>query len=154
MPDNVLQEWRRALLSCTFSFKVLTNDYKRHWEGVQLRENLSQSYASLRRTALGRCYEIISFKQRVEKIAGQSGMSCKTIQKCYKDNVKMASNSEPITDNFIEISLRVYKNVLSHDTVAGILLACDDQLGIIPFCRILCTPMGRKQIITRTVMMQ
>ena len=82
-----------------------------HWGAVQMREDLLADATALKRTSLQRCFEIVTFRDRMAKISGEC-MSTLQLQQVYHRNIKVATTSEPVTDTFIEQAERCRKHVL------------------------------------------
>eukprot|EP00974_Lingulodinium_polyedra_P072303 6997935-Lingulodinium_polyedra.AAC.1 len=80
----------------------------------------------MRRSAVQRMYEIVTYKKRREALDGQV-LTLQAIQQSYKEKVKMAEGSEPISDSFIEAALKVHKVVFSVPAIANLLLFCDSE---------------------------
>ena len=56
---EVLEEWRRKVLSCTAIFQVHASEAGRLQVAMQLRENMANDHEAMSRTQLQRIYEII-----------------------------------------------------------------------------------------------
>ena len=67
-----MEEWKQSLLSCTGKFVLIKNESDIQSKDIILREELSQKFTSLVRTAYQRIYDIILFKERQESLHGGS----------------------------------------------------------------------------------
>ena len=67
---EVLEEWRRRVLSCTAIFQVHASEAGRLQVAMQLRENMANDHEAMSRTQLQRIYEIIFSGTRLQRPTG------------------------------------------------------------------------------------
>ncbi len=127
--EDVLKRWRRSVLSVSVKFEVLDNIEAVHWKALQVRENIGQDFATMRRSSLQRIFELVSFKARMEAQTGVS-MGAAAIAEAYKSNVKLAETSEELTDAFIDGAIRVHKLMFTIPAVRSVLLHADNLHGV------------------------
>ena len=65
--DESLEKWRKHLLSVPFEFACVNTEDERYFAALQLRENITKDYESMRVSVLMRIMDIESFLHRKEK---------------------------------------------------------------------------------------
>jgi hypothetical protein len=68
--DEELKKWRDACLACTYEYRHVDSEDDKHWQALQLRQNLSQNENSMKFTTLQLVYDVIHDKNRREKVLG------------------------------------------------------------------------------------
>jgi len=68
-PDNIdlLNDWKRCLLSTTFTFKLLATAEQRTWYALQQRENVSAVHLVVHRSCFQRCHEVSRLRHRLSE---------------------------------------------------------------------------------------
>ena len=122
--DAVLQRWKALLLSCPMRFWKLGPGEPRYWKAQQLREDIVESFATLRRSDLQKIFDVARFKQTLESETGESLSAEKLAQK-YQKNVKTSCVSEPLSKSFIDSACTVYRRLLNNPAICKALLDLD-----------------------------
>ena len=104
--DNTerVQAWKRHLLSCHFVYVILDSDEDRWNYARQLREDISQQYATLRLSALQRVFEVVHFLNTWGQLHGAQSVA--TAAEAYKAGVRMGTTSESlVTLSFVDSAM-------------------------------------------------
>jgi len=89
---DLLNAWKRCLLSTPFTFVELATANQRTWYALQLRELLSTEYFAARRSCMQRCFEVAKFRARLaEKVSTKA--TAYMIHKEYQKQLVMCPGS-------------------------------------------------------------
>ena len=119
------QLWEQSLLSVPAEFMVFPNAESRYLFAVQLRENAQVLAENIRRTALGRIYEIYAFKCTKEQSVGK--VTNDMIADAYI-KVKVSETAEKVTKTFVETALMIHKLLKTNPSVKAVLIAMDSSV--------------------------
>lgn len=118
---------RQCALSVSACFVDLPSDDALHWQAVQEREDFGTDFEAMRRSAVQRLYEIVNYKKRKEDLT-KNTLTTQQLQEEYK-KVKLGTNSEEVSDTFIEMALKVHRTCFSVPSIMKLLLMCDSEYG-------------------------
>ena len=121
-PDTILTEWRNIVLSTPMKFMLIDDTQARTRMMHQLRENISQQYASLRLSILNKIFNVIAVASSVRPNPNDADPT--EVAKLYS-GIDYAANSEPITTPFIKTALLVNKMLLSNPNIKSALIKFD-----------------------------
>ena len=134
--DDVMQGWRKCVLSCPMVFKNLDSEDDKHWRLLQERQNSVADAAGMKHTPLQMIADIVAYRKR--KSAGNSNMSAADVAEAYKKNVNWAGDAEdkPISFSFVDSCLTVHDRLLSIPAVRSLLYDCQEADMPNPFDKI------------------
>lgn len=122
--DAVMQRWRKLLLTVPTVFAVVPKGEPRYWKAQQLREDILEAFATLKRSDLQKVYDVVRFKQVLETESGET-LSAEKLALRYAKNVKFSALSEKLSKSFIDSALTVAKRLLNKPSIAKTLLDLD-----------------------------
>lgn len=125
--DGCLKDWRRLCLTVPFSFEMVAVGEPRFWRAQNLREQAVQHGLVVQMSLRQRIFDVAGFKLAKEKATGQD-FSAEKVAKLYAQHLKLASNSEAISNSFVEDALAIHKRVLSLDPCQKCLEWADREL--------------------------
>ena len=108
---DALHERAEALAACPCVFHKIHNEDERHIASLQLRENISQNFASMRMSALQKVFDIQGL------MAAKTSLSKEQVVAHYA-TVRYAKNSEPVKARFVDDALYVLKHALPNPKAA------------------------------------
>ncbi|CAJ1360662.1 unnamed protein product, partial [Effrenium voratum] len=123
---DVLHEWAEALAACPCVFHKIDNEDERHIASLQLRENISQNFASMRMSALQKVFDIQGL------MAAKTSLTKEQVVAHYA-TVRYAKNSEPVKARFVDDALYVLKHALPNPKVQSIVLKMENYGPANPF---------------------
>lgn len=118
------QLWEQSLLSVPAEFRVFPDAEMRYLFAVQLRENAQILAENIRRTALGRIYEIFAFKCTKEQSVGR--VTNDMIADAYV-KVRVSETAEQVTKTFVETALMLHNLLKANPCVKAVLIAMDSS---------------------------
>ena len=126
--EPVLQKWKQAMLSTSYTFKVIESEDAKHYAAKQIREDAGATYFGVKLSATAKIFELVKFKARKERVAGK--LSSEAIAKLYQTNVRFSSfesaNELPTATNFINMAISVHKRIYSIPRCRELLFAADE----------------------------
>ena len=125
--SEVLEEWRRKVLSRTATFQVHATEAERSRVAMQLRENMANDHETMRRTQLQRIYEIIFFRDQYAKTHGRDQATAANIAAEY-GNMRMAKGRERISKSFVDTALTIHARLLPIPEAERLLLEMDSNV--------------------------
>ncbi|CAE7232863.1 hsdFM [Symbiodinium sp. CCMP2592] len=114
--DDQLCIWKEKLLETQVDIKVMDNEIQLQWAAQQYRENINQR-TYLTRTSVQRIFDL----QAKSTLLGPHA-SNEDLARLYNENLKLSSKSEPISDNFVDQGLLVYKKALVFPEILQVIL--------------------------------
>jgi len=126
--SEVLEEWRRRVLSCTATFQFHATEAGRLQVAMQLRENLANDHEAMSRTQLQRIYEIIFFRDTFARTHGRDQATAANIAAEYA-KVRMAKGRETISKSFVDTALTIHGRLLQIPAAEAMLLEMDSSLA-------------------------
>ena len=107
LPKNK-DHWAIVLKSVPFCFRTVPNAEKDMWiSSWNCRNELSQEYESLSRTAWQLAHEIVSMKSRLESDTGRSLSNAEYVKELKAKGLKKATNQDEITVNLVDSALKI-----------------------------------------------
>ena len=89
---DLLNAWKRCLLSTPFTFAELASANERTWYVLQLRELLSTEYFAVRRSCMQRCFEVAKLRRRLAETVSTKAAAY-MIHKEYQKQLVMCPGS-------------------------------------------------------------
>ena len=124
-----LNKWLAVALTTTMTFEVLPSHDDRYFRAVNLREDLKANYRTMSRTTFQWVFLIMNFKEAQDKSSGCT-LSALKVSDLYKTRCNMAPDSEPLSKDYIDRALTVYKSLLSVPYVRAALEYCEESYGV------------------------
>ena len=119
--------WETAARSTRLTICSLDEDNDFLHMASNEREAISDSHTALGKTALGRIYELIYYKKKLqETIKGK--VTPKVLAKEFNDHIQIAVSAEKVTDNVCDMAMTVHDRALSLPGVKEVLRDQDDEL--------------------------
>ena len=122
--DELLAKWRKTMLACPARFVVMSGDDDIHKLCVQLREDVSQSHATLRYSAIQRMFDVHAVMQR--KAASTGPPTAAAICEYYQ-GIKQAETSEQISKEFVDCAMTVLKRMWSLPKCAAVMMRLEEM---------------------------
>ena len=110
---EVVQRWRRFLLSVPVEIVAIENEMEIYWTHLALRERPGIEYDLVRCSALQRILQINHFACKVPEHGNVTNQKLAKIMVKSYNRLVVAEASEQITQNFIFCSLEVFQRFLS-----------------------------------------
>ena len=126
--SEVLEEWRRRVLSCTATFQLHATEAGRLQVAMQLRENMANDHEAMSRSQLQRVYEIIFFRDTFARTHGRDQATAANIAAEYA-KVRMAKGREKISKSFVDTALTIHGRLLQIPDAERMLLEMDSNLA-------------------------
>ena len=82
-PDEKLAAWRRVFLSAPAVFTVVGGGDSLYWHSFHRRQQVVQTYDSLKRSARQLAFEVTAFKNKKESEAGER-LGVKEVQDIFR----------------------------------------------------------------------
>ena len=95
---------------------------------INIREQIAGQYEACVPNATQRAHQIINFKEYLESTSN-SALGAKAVSKAWANRVMMAPSSEAVTETFIEVAIKMYKNFFSHPALKSLLISADNKYG-------------------------
>ena len=73
---DLLDAWKRCLLSAPVAFVELATANQRTWCALQLRELLSTEYFAVRRSCVQRCFEVAKLRRQLAETVSTKATAC------------------------------------------------------------------------------
>ena len=121
------QQWLAACRSVTMVFEVHTSDEAMYWRSVNLREALIAKYDAVARTALQRVFELQVWRHNKEAKSGK--LTSAAVAEAWQQNSTLAKSSDPVTENFVDISAKIWTHMLQKESLRTVLLAAEEEFG-------------------------
>ena len=87
---DLLNAWKRCLLSTTFAFQVLATPERCAWYALQQRENVSAVHLVVHRSCFPLCHEVARVRQRLAETTGAEVTSQMVYDACQKNFTMVA----------------------------------------------------------------
>ncbi|CAJ1384953.1 unnamed protein product [Effrenium voratum] len=129
-PDEKLAAWRRVFLSAPAVFKVVGGGDSLYWHSFHRRQQVVQTYDSLKRSARQLAFEVTAFKNKKESEAGER-LGVKEVQDIFRSKALMAKSSVKgdMADGFVKDCLFVYEKLLVDTTCNEVLDKLESKYG-------------------------
>ena len=124
--NDIMNRWKTMLLSVPLVFAIITPGEQRYWKSQQLREDVVESFTTLKRSDLQKIYDVVRFKQVLESDSGES-LSAEKLSQRYHKNVKFSAGSDVLSKSFIDSAITIKKRLLSKPSVSNILLRLESS---------------------------
>ena len=125
--DDVLQAWRRVMLSVPYRFEHHSGRERIFFRAFALREELVTSHAVVARTAYQRIYEIARFKAMAEQDMGRV-LSAAEVANVYHSRASSCSG-ELFTAGFVDNALTVHERAFRLPEVRQMIVRLEDLCG-------------------------
>ena len=123
-----LNNWKRCMLSTTFTFKLLPNAEARTWYALQQRENVSIKHMVVNRSCFQRCHEVLRLRQRL--MESNADVTAAMIHKVYQDNLKMVNGSSgQVTLGFCDVAATIVNKLIEVAEINTVLMEADSMQG-------------------------
>lgn len=126
--DTELAQWKRAMLTTTFSFEEIVTVDALYWRSANLREKVVSEFRAVAITPVQRVCQILEFKTSREKSLGNK-LSSKAIAAAFRENVMLNKDSEQLSENMIDNIITLWNRALSNPAVMTVVLDCEARLG-------------------------
>lgn len=126
--DSELAQWKRAMLTTTFTFEEIVTVEALYWRSANLREKVVSEFRAVAMTPVQRVCQILEFKATREKVLGNK-MSAKAIATAFRENVALNKDSEQLSENMIDNIITLWNRALSNPAVMTVVLDCESRLG-------------------------
>ena len=125
--DDLLQEWRRQLLTVPFEFVECEGEDPRHFAALQYRENLVANYAGMRYSTIMKIFDVEAFMDRKARTTGRlTSAACAAM---YRASLTISAASEEITDSFVDMALTISQRLLSNQSIRQALIEADQEFS-------------------------
>ncbi|CAJ1410687.1 unnamed protein product [Effrenium voratum] len=130
-PDEKLAAWRRVFLSAPAVFTVVGGGDSLYWHSFHRRQQVVQTYDSLKRSARQLAFEVTAFKNKKESEAGER-LGVKEVQDIFRSKALMAKSSVKgdMADGFVKDCLFVYEKLLVDTTCNEVLDKLESKYGL------------------------
>jgi hypothetical protein len=125
--DDVLQAWRRVMLSVPYRFEHHSSREKIFFRAFALREELVTSHAVVARTAYQRIYEISRFKAMAEQDMGRV-LSAADVASVYRERAS-SCGGETFTQGFVDNALTVHERAFRLPEIRQMIVQLEDLCG-------------------------
>ena len=133
--DEELQKWMGHARSSQLCFKRMDDEDSDavHFHSVNNREAITTNGALLKRTQLGRIYELIHFKMSKDKGMikkegdSEKGLPAKAIFQAYGKKMNVGATTEVVSENFVDNALTINSRLLGLPGIAKLLAKADDE---------------------------
>ena len=125
--DDVLQAWRRVMLSVPYRFEHHSSREKIFFRAFALREELVTSHAVVARTAYQRIYEISRFKAMAEQDMGRV-LSAADVASVYRERAS-SCGGETFTPGFVDNALTVHERAFRLPEIRQMIVQLEDLCG-------------------------
>ena len=89
---DLLNAWKRCLLSTSFIFQLLATAQQRSWYALQHRENVSAVRVVVRRSCFQRRREVARVRQRLAETTGAE-VTSQMVYDAYQKNLTMVAGA-------------------------------------------------------------
>ena len=127
-PDNLdmLNDWKRCLLSTTFMFKSFDTAEQRMWYALQQRENVSAVHLVVHRSCFQRCHELSRLRQRLLDTMSAPDITPQVLFNAYTTNLRMVANaSGTVTPSFCDNASTIVQKLLDVPEINAVMLQAD-----------------------------
>ena len=125
--ENKLTEWRTILLSLHCVFLKLESADDLWKKARQLREDVAQTFLTMRLSALQNIYEVEHFKRKCERLHGKT--SATKLTEAFREGITFSDATEKVTDSFVDMSTTIDARMLSVERIAKVLLAAETEFS-------------------------
>ena len=120
------EEWQIVLRSVPFCFVAgAKNTWIHLWN---CRNQLTQEYESLSRSALQQATEISMLKKRMESDVGRTLQPAELVNQLKQFGLKKASSQDDLTTNLVQLATQVYEKMKGPEML-GPILAMEEKFG-------------------------
>lgn len=120
------EEWQIVLRSVPFCFVAgAKNTWIHSWN---CRNQLTQEYESLSRSALQQATEISMLKKRMESDVGRTLQPAELVNQLKQFGLKKASSQDDLTTNLVQLATQVYEKMKGPEML-GPILAMEEKFG-------------------------
>ena len=120
------EEWEIVLRSVPFCFVAgAKNTWIHSWN---CRNQLTQEYESLSRSALQQATEISMLKKRMESDVGRTLQPAELVNQLKQFGLKKASSQDDLTTNLVQLATQVYEKMKGPEML-GPILAMEEKFG-------------------------
>ena len=123
--EDLREQWYQFSLQTSYCYIVMDGEDDLTWKAKNLRSELGQNYATMRRTTMQQVYDVLQYKIRHEKRSGP--ISAQELANLYLSRVKSALGSEEISKSFVDIACTVQTRILADDCMRQVMLTLDDM---------------------------
>lgn len=131
-PDEKLAAWRRVFLSAPAVFTVVGGGDSLYWHSFHRRQQVVQTYDSLKRSARQLAFEVTAFKNKKESEAGER-LGVKEVQDIFRSKAHLMAKSSvkgDMADGFVKDCLFVYEKLLVDTTCNEVLDKLESKYGL------------------------
>ncbi|CAJ1409610.1 unnamed protein product [Effrenium voratum] len=131
-PDEKLAAWRRVFLSAPAVFTVVGGGDSLYWHSFHRRQQVVQTYDSLKRSARQLAFEATAFKNKKESEAGER-LGVKEVQDIFRSKAHLMAKSSvkgDMADGFVKDCLFVYEKLLVDTTCNEVLDKLESKCGL------------------------
>ncbi|CAJ1398801.1 unnamed protein product [Effrenium voratum] len=131
-PDEKLAAWRRVFLSAPAVFTVVGGGDSLYWHSFHRRQQVVQTYDSLKRSARQLAFEVTAFKNKKESEAGER-LGVKEVQDIFRSKAHLMAKSSvkgDMADGFVKDCLFVYEKLLVDTTCNEVLDKLESKCGL------------------------
>ncbi|CAE7487786.1 unnamed protein product [Symbiodinium sp. CCMP2456] len=114
--DDTLCVWKEKLLETQVDIRVVETDVQLQWEAQQYRENINQRQY-LARTPVQRIFDLQSKSMQLGPHSSDADLAA-----LYRENLRLSSKSEPISDHFIAQGLEVYRKAFAFPEILEVVM--------------------------------
>ena len=130
--EDVLQQWRKCLLTVTVRFEVLDNKSDRVWRAHNLRESQVGIAHAVKMSALQCVMAVTHSKLALEAQLGCE-LGAQAHAEAWSKNVTLAPSSEVMKTGLVDACYTTHNRALRHDEIRDLLWDADRELDATPF---------------------
>ena len=125
--SDVVNKWKRALLSVPAEFVIAGNDSDKYARAVNEREQVAESYEAVYWTTFQRIFAIHRYRLSHEAVNGST--SSKAVAEAYNAKITLARRSEPVTPHFVDSANTIIARAFNMPDVQQLVQECDMLYG-------------------------
>ena len=126
---DLLNAWKRCLLSTTFTFKVLVTAEQHTRYALQQRESVSAVRLVVHRSCFQRCHEVVRVRQRLAATTGADATS-QMVYNAYQKNLTMVAGAAgTVTMSFCDSASTIVQKLFGVPDTHAVLLEAGSLHG-------------------------
>ena len=127
--DARIDQWKKYLLSTSFTFRIIENNDDFVFSHMQMREDAAIDFELVRLSSLARMVDVMVYYERTFRERGIRLNNVGLAQEYAR--LKLAESSEQITESWVSLALIIHNKLMVRSpSVFTMLLKLDDELGV------------------------
>ena len=117
--DELLKEWRKAMLACPVDFCLAGTDEERHKVALQYREDLAENYARMRYNSVQKMFDV---KRTIDEMAKAGNPTVEAVSAYYATVRWSSAGGDVITKEFVDCAMTVLRRMMVHPACERVVL--------------------------------